>query len=46
MDVRPLREADRDRARAWLRAHWQETMAGHEALVLSRIEELAVAGVR
>jgi hypothetical protein len=29
VDVLPLREADRERARAWLRAHWAESMAAN-----------------
>jgi ribosomal protein S18 acetylase RimI-like enzyme len=33
VDVRPLRDADRDRARAWLRERWgDETMAAHGEL--------------
>jgi GNAT superfamily N-acetyltransferase len=32
VDVRPLREADRERARAWLRAHWAESMAANGEL--------------
>ncbi len=32
MDVRPLRDADRERARAWLREHWDEAMAANGEL--------------
>ncbi len=44
MDVRPLREADRARARAWLREHWQESMAAHGELFFPAEHEGFVAG--
>jgi ribosomal protein S18 acetylase RimI-like enzyme len=44
VDVRPLREADRARARAWLREHWQESMAAHGELFFPAEHEGFVAG--
>ena len=44
MDVRPLREADRVRARAWLREHWHESMAAHGELFFPAEHEGFVAG--
>ena len=44
MDVRPLREADRARARAWLREHWQESMAARDELFFPAEHEGFVAG--
>jgi ribosomal protein S18 acetylase RimI-like enzyme len=44
VDVRPLREADRDRARAWLREHWHEAMAAHGELLYPADHEGFVAG--
>jgi ribosomal protein S18 acetylase RimI-like enzyme len=32
VDVRPLRNADRERARSWLREHWDEAMAANGEL--------------
>jgi len=44
VDVRPLREADRARARAWLREHWQESMAAHGELFFPAEHDGFVAG--
>ena len=44
MDVRPLREADRARAQAWLREHWQESMAAHGELLFPAEHDGFVAG--
>ena len=44
MDVRPLREGDRARTRAWLREHWQESMAAHGELFFPAEHEGFVAG--
>jgi ribosomal protein S18 acetylase RimI-like enzyme len=44
VDVRPLREADRARARAWLREHWQESMAARDELFFPAEHEGFVAG--
>ena len=44
MDVRPLREADRARARAWLHEHWDESMAAHGELFFPAEHEGFVAG--
>ena len=44
MDVRPLREADRVRARAWLHEHWHESMAAHGELFFPAEHEGFVAG--
>jgi ribosomal protein S18 acetylase RimI-like enzyme len=44
VDVRPLREDDRARARAWLREHWQESMAAHGELFFPAEHEGFVAG--
>jgi ribosomal protein S18 acetylase RimI-like enzyme len=44
VDVRPLREADRERARAWLRAHWAESMAANGELFSPAEHDGFVAG--
>ena len=44
MDVRPLREADRERARAWLRVHWAESMAANGELFYPAEHDGFIAG--
>ena len=45
MDVRPLADADRDHARAWIRAHWgDESMAAHGELFFPADHEGFIAG--
>jgi ribosomal protein S18 acetylase RimI-like enzyme len=44
VDVRPLREADRERARAWLRANWAESMAANGELFYPAEHEGFIAG--
>jgi ribosomal protein S18 acetylase RimI-like enzyme len=44
VDVRPLREADRERARAWLREHWDEAMAANGELFYPADHEGFIAG--
>ena len=44
MDVRPLREADRERARAWLRDHWAESMAANGELFYPAEHDGFIAG--
>jgi ribosomal protein S18 acetylase RimI-like enzyme len=44
VDVRPLREADRERARAWLRQHWAESMAANGELFSPAEHDGFVAG--
>jgi ribosomal protein S18 acetylase RimI-like enzyme len=44
VDVRPLREADRERARAWLREHWDEAMAANGELFYPAEHEGFIAG--
>jgi len=42
--VRPLREPDRERARAWLREHWAESMAANGELFYPAEHDGFVAG--
>ncbi|MFL5791371.1 MAG: GNAT family N-acetyltransferase [Actinomycetota bacterium] len=44
MDVRPLRDVDRERARAWLREHWAESMAANGELFYPADHDGFVAG--
>jgi ribosomal protein S18 acetylase RimI-like enzyme len=44
VDVRPLRDVDRERARAWLRAHWAESMAANGELFYPADHQGFVAG--
>jgi ribosomal protein S18 acetylase RimI-like enzyme len=44
VDVRPLRETDRERARAWLREHWDEAMAANGELFYPADHEGFIAG--
>lgn len=44
MDVRPLRETDRERARAWLREHWAESMAANGELLYPAEHDGFIAG--
>jgi GNAT superfamily N-acetyltransferase len=44
VDVRPLREPDRERARAWLREHWAESMAANGELFSPADHDGFVAG--
>jgi ribosomal protein S18 acetylase RimI-like enzyme len=44
VDVRPLRPADRERARAWLREHWDEAMAANGELFYPAEHDGFIAG--
>lgn len=44
MDVRPLREADRERARAWLREQWAESIAANGELFYPAEHDGFIAG--
>ena len=44
MDVRPLRDADREHARAWLREHWDEAMAANGELFYPAEHDGFIAG--
>jgi ribosomal protein S18 acetylase RimI-like enzyme len=44
VDVRPLRDADRERARAWLREHWDEAMAANGELFYPAEHDGFIAG--
>ena len=44
MDVQPLRPADRERARAWLREHWAESMAANGELFYPADHDGFIAG--
>jgi ribosomal protein S18 acetylase RimI-like enzyme len=44
VDVRPLRDADRERARAWLRENWAESMAANGELFYPAEHDGFIAG--
>jgi ribosomal protein S18 acetylase RimI-like enzyme len=44
VDVRPLREADREHARAWLREHWDEAMVANGELFYPAEHDGFIAG--
>jgi ribosomal protein S18 acetylase RimI-like enzyme len=44
VDVRPLRDADREHARAWLREHWDEAMAANGELFYPAEHDGFIAG--
>jgi hypothetical protein len=44
VDVRPLREADREAACAWLREHWAESMAANGELFFPAEHNGFIAG--
>jgi ribosomal protein S18 acetylase RimI-like enzyme len=44
VDVRPLRDPDRERARAWLREHWAESMAANGELFYPADHDGFIAG--